>query len=240
MSDPNGSMSLGEIAAKWPAAIDVFERHGMDYCCGGSQTLAQACEARALSLSGMLQECADATSPPGQERCWTNASLSALADHIEQTHHAFVRQAIAKLDILIPKVAQSHGGTDARLSTLAAAYKGFRADMLDHMVREERVVFPWLRRLESPTQIHRGPPWSIRRPISCMVHDHDDVGETLAQMRVLTDAYAAPAGACGSYRAMLATLAQLDHDTRVHIHKENNILFPAGVRAEEALAHPSA
>jgi regulator of cell morphogenesis and NO signaling len=96
------------------------------------------------------------------------------------------------------------------------------------------VLFPWLRRLERPTEIQSGPTWSVRRPISCMVHDHDDAGKALATLRRLTNDYTPPDDACATYRSTLSTLEALEADTHRHIHKENNILFPAGVAAEDA------
>jgi regulator of cell morphogenesis and NO signaling len=104
--------------------------------------------------------------------------------------------------------------------------------MREHMIREERVLFPWLRRLEKPGAIMTGPPWSVQRPISCMEHDHDSAGAALARMRRMTNDFTLPADACNSYRALYQSIAALERDTHVHIHKENNILFPAGVRAE--------
>ncbi len=139
------------------------------------------------------------------------------------------------LQVLIPRVLAAHGTKDPRLAELAAVVRTFEEDMQDHMVREERVLFPWLRRLERKSEIHSGPPWSVRRPISCMVHDHDDAGAALARMRSLTDNFTPPPKACTTYRSMLRTLQELEQDTHVHVHKENEILFPAGIRAENLL-----
>lgn len=111
--------------------------------------------------------------------------------------------------------------------------------MRDHLVREERVLFPWLRRLERKSEITSGPPWSVRRPIDCMIHDHDDVGDAFRKIRVLTDDLTPPEGACSTWRECYRLLATFERDTHMHIHKENNILFPAGVEAEERLGGPS-
>jgi regulator of cell morphogenesis and NO signaling len=133
----------------------------------------------------------------------------------------------------MPRVLSAHAKSDPRLERLGEVVSEFLDDMAEHMVREERVLFPWLRRLERPTEIQGGPPWSVRRPIDCMVHDHEAAGAQLAEMRALTDGFTPPTGACVTYRSMLSTLEQLERDTHAHVHKENNILFPAGVRAEE-------
>lgn len=183
---PTAEMTLGAIAAINPAAIPVFERLGLDYCCGGRRTLAQACDAADLSAPAVLAMLTaprqpDATIP--RERSWADASMTELADHIEHTHHAFVRDATVRLRTIMPRVLASHAKSDPRLERLSAVVIEFLADMADHMVREERVLFPWLRRLEKPTDITSGPPWSVRRPVECMIHDHDAAGEHLAEMR---------------------------------------------------------
>ncbi len=229
--------TVGQIAASDPRSIPVFERLGLDYCCGGRVALAEAAKARGLDPDSVLRDlhaaCTDG--PPVEEPDWTRASLADLADHIEHTHHAFVRDALARLSTVVPRVVQAHGERHPELKELEGVIRSFAEEMHDHMIREERVVFPWIKRLERSSQIHKGPPWSVKRPISCMIHDHDDAGRALESMRRLTDNYTPPPGACPTYRSMLATLAQLESDTHLHIHKENNILFPGGIAAEERL-----
>lgn len=230
------TMSVGEIAAERPAAMAVFERLGLDFCCHGRRSLAEACRLRGLSVREVLEaiDAEEAGKADEAERCWADASMTELADHIERTHHAFAREALARLATLTPRVVKAHGGTDPKLGKLACEIAQLTEEMNDHFVREERVLFPWLRRLERPTEIQSGPPWSVKRPISCMEHDHDDVGAAFARMRALTNNFEPPECACGSYRMLFATLRDLERDMHIHIHKENNILFPAGVRAELA------
>ena len=235
MTLPDATITLGTLAAQHPASIPILELRGLDYCCGGTQTLSAACAARSLDAGEVLDAVISRENDPKAsiEQSWDTATMTELADHIEQTHHAFVRETLARLKVVIPCVLNAHGAKDPRLTELAGVVRHFEEDMRDHMVREERVLFPWLRRLERKSEIQSGPPWSVRRPISCMVHDHDDAGAALARMRSLTDNYAAPPGACVTYRSLLGLLEELERDTHIHIHKENNILFPAGVRAED-------
>lgn len=230
------TMTLREIAVIHPPAVACLERLGLDYCCGGHATLADAATKRGLDPSVVLDELRAAEHRTTEDvRDWSGATMTELADHIEQTHHAYVRDALDRLAGMMPKVAKAHGPVHPELIELVGVVAAFTDDMHDHMVREERVLFPWLRRLERRTEIQSGPPWSVRRPIDCMVHDHDEAGRALETMRRLTSGYTPPADACPTLTELYRLLEELERDTHLHIHKENNILFPAGVEAEKRL-----
>lgn len=231
---------LGRFAAEHPAVIPVLDRFGLDYCCHGEHSLRAACETARVSLDDVLAAIDEQRAEPNgePERCWLGATMTELADHIEATHHTRARDLFARIAAVVPRVRAAHVGRHPWLAQLEVTIRDLQEAMHDHMVREERVLFPWLRRLDRPSEIHTGPPWSVKRPISCMVHDHDQVAGLLGRIRTLTDGHLAPANACNSFRVMVSLLRDLDADTRAHIHKENNVLFPAGVRAEEARREP--
>lgn len=226
---------IGELARVDSALLPVFERFGLDYCCRGRDTLAEACLRAGVDLSQVLDAIAR---QPGTSAEPTHTSMTELCDQIEATHHAFARQCFDRLDHLIPKIAEVHGPASPGLKQLAVVYADLREEMLDHMVREERVLFPWLRRLEAPHRLESGPPWSVRRPIDCMIHDHDRVAAAFARIRELTTPERLPDNACLSLTSAVNTLRELERDTHLHIHKENNVLFPAGVAAEQAKIRP--
>lgn len=226
--------TLAQIATDNPAAIGVFERYRLDYCCNGHTTLTEACQRAALDPDDVLRSIATAprAATDADERDWTGASMSELADHLEQTHHRYVRVALDQIATTLARVVDAHAPNHPELLEIQPIFADFAAEMREHMIREERVLFPWLRRLEKPGAIMTGPPWSVQRPISCMEHDHDSAGAALVRMRRLTNDFTPPPDACTSYRVLLQSLDALERDTHIHIHKENNILFPAGVRAE--------
>jgi regulator of cell morphogenesis and NO signaling len=232
----NFDAKVGSLAAEHPEYIPVFERFGIDYCCHGSRSLDEACAAAGAD-AGIVRDALTSMPPtthPEDSVDWRRASMTELADHIEQTHHVFVGQLFERIGAVLPRVVESHASGHPWLVPLAAVIGELREDMKDHMVREERVLFPWLRRLERPSELDTGPPWSVKRPIDCMVHDHVEVARALARIRELTSGYTVPADACGSLAIVLDLLHRLEADTCSHIHKENNILFPAGVLAEKA------
>jgi regulator of cell morphogenesis and NO signaling len=238
MTTEQANESIGSIAVAYPESVAVFAQHGLDFCCGGSRSLEEACATAGLDADRIRAEIRAATAERGlaAREAWHTMGMGELADHIERVHHARARELIARIDGLLPPVLAAHGDAHPELRAVAETFARFREELFDHMVREERVLFPWLRRLETPGSLHIGPPWSVARPISCMVHDHDDAAAALGSIRRALAGYTVPAGACGSYAALIATMKELDEDTRIHIHKENNALFPAGIRAEAARA----
>ncbi|MCA9294149.1 MAG: DUF542 domain-containing protein [Phycisphaerales bacterium] len=233
------SMTAGQIATAHPELIPELERLGIDYCCRGNQTLDQAATDAGLrpeeAVRTLIACEPDPAAGPAETIDFAAMSMTELADHLEQTHHVYARETLDRLDTLISKCVAAHGDEEPRLAQLQSTVAALTEDMHDHFIREERVLFPWLRRLERKTEIQGGPPWSVRRPIDCMVHDHDDVGEAFRRIHELTDGLTAPEGACSTWTQCYRLLGDLERDTHRHIHKENNILFPAGIAAEERL-----
>lgn len=225
---------VGRVVAEFPAAARVFEARGIDYCCAGKLTIEGACRAKGLDSAALLREIAASI-----EQAWelpgprlTEMAAAELADHIEGTHHAYLRAELPRLSGIVAKVANAHGESRPKLCELAKLFERFREEMEAHMEKEERVLFPWIRRLE------RGgsgfPPWGIASPIGCMEHEHEQAGTALGSMRTLTDGFAIPANACTTYRVMVSSLEALERDTHAHVHKENSILFPMAKNLEES------
>jgi regulator of cell morphogenesis and NO signaling len=232
--------SVGEIVAARPSRTPVFERLGIDYCCGGGKTLATACGEKGLSLAAILRELAasDAEAEArGQdsETDWSHAPLGTLCDHIIDRHHAYLRRALPRLSELTRKVADAHGDWDDRLLTLRDIFSRFRAEMEAHTIKEEAILFPLIRHLEDPdaprpANVPCGA--GVSAPIPVMTAEHESAGAALAEMRSLTDGYILPQGACPTYRALLDGLSELEADTHRHVHLENNILFPRALEIE--------
>jgi len=231
MSTLSLETAVGQLVAEQPARSRVLEELGIDYCCGGRRPLGQACEAIGLDPEVVLSKLAAADAAPAPaERDWTMASLTELADHIEETHHAYVRSALPRLTVLIDKVNRAHGVDDVRLSDLRVVFTEFRADFESHMLKEEQILFPLCRKIDQrptdqPVGDARAQLRSVTGPISVMMAEHDHSGGDLSTMRTLTDDFTPPPGACNTYRAMLQALQEFEDDTHQHVHLENNILF---------------
>jgi len=225
--------TVGELVVERPARARVFEKLGIDYCCGGKKPLAQVCGQKGLDPRQVINEILAAdTQPMAEEADWGTATLTELCGNIESTHHAYLKRELPRLEFLTHKVANAHGSHDARLIDVARILDGLKAEMLQHMDKEEHILFPLCRALEhGSSQTPRG---FINMPIRRMIAEHEDAGNALAEMRRLTDDYSVPPEACNTYRAMLDSLAVLEKDMHQHVHKENNILFPRSIALEEA------
>ncbi len=222
MSTITKTMTVGEIVARFPAVATALEGFGIDYCCGGRKTLAEAVERKGLDLDEVVTGLEDAASgPSADERNWRAASLSDLCDHIEATHHEFLRRELPALASRLECVVKAHGDRRPEMHEVAEVFLGFAAELNAHMQREEQILFPAIRAVETGQTI-RG----IGAPIAVMEQEHDDAGRALERMRELTRGYAVPMDACGTCRALLEGLRALEADMHRHVHKENNILFP--------------
>jgi len=230
--------AVGQLVAEQPARSQVFEQFGIDYCCGGKKTLLQACDIRGLDVANvaLALEALDRIAPM-PETDWTSSTLAALTEHIVSNHHGYLRIALPRLTMLIDKVVNAHGAKDDRLAELQGVFRSFRQEMELHMAKEEDILFPMLQRMElggNDTLPAKLLCRSIINPIRVMLAEHDDAGAALTSMRDLTEGFSVPEGACNTYRAMLAALAELECDLHQHVHLENNVLFPRAIAEDSA------
>jgi regulator of cell morphogenesis and NO signaling len=228
--------TVGELVAERPARSRVFEELGIDYCCGGKLSLAEACARKGLDPGEVSRRLASAESVE-PEADWRAAPLVALCDHIVSTHHAFLRRELPRLRGLLTKLARVHGDRHPELRDVLAVFGPFADELTAHMTKEEQVLFPLSARLETGA-VPRTP--FVLQPIAVMEAEHDAAGRALAEMRRLTGGYAVPADGCGTYRAALSGLAGLEEDMHKHVHKENSILFPRVARLVAPDQAPSA
>lgn len=226
--------TIGQLVARKAGRARVFEKHGIDYCCGGGKTLSQVCRELGLDVRQILLELdqPDAELPSAQ-RDWTQTTLMELADHIEQVHHQYLKDELPQIETLLRKVVSVHGTRNPRLREIQRVFTSLKDELESHISREERVLFPLCRQLDQqqPHRVHA----LLEQPISVMMQEHEDAGEALAQLRRLSDNYTAPPDACNSFRRLYVDLSRLEADLHQHVHKENNILFPRAIEAETRL-----
>ena len=217
--------TVGELAVEDPSTARVFEKYGIDYCCGGKQSLETACHQRGIAPEALLKELNQpAAKPEPEERDWKTAPLCDLIAHIVTRHHAYLKSELPRIAELSTKVLRAHGEREPRLAEVNEVFEVLKEELDAHLMKEEMILFPAITKLEAGSS--SGAPCSIEHPIARMEYEHESAGRALAQMRHLTLDYYVPDEACNTYQAFFAALIELEADLHQHIHLENNILFP--------------
>jgi regulator of cell morphogenesis and NO signaling len=236
MSAPRLDTLVSQLVIDRPSRSRVFQRLGIDFCCGGKVPLQQAARDRGLDPQAVL-EMLETSEQAGEESFdASRLSASQLCDHIEQTHHAFLKSELPRLHVMLQKVVRAHGQRYPYMREVLDVFEPFMAELSRHTAKEEMVLFPLIRQLEEGKPLGRCCGGTVANPISMMEREHSDAGEALARLRQLTGDYAPPADACTTFRAALDGLAELERDMHLHVHKENNILFPRALELEEMAA----
>ena len=229
--------TLADVAAISLGAVRTMERHGLDYCCGGKQPFDEACLAKGLTPESVMQEIEQAQGTGVPERDWQTAPLGYLAKHIVATHHEYLKLELPALGKRLDKVLAVHGARDPEtLNRMAKVFGALREEMEMHMRKEEAILFPFIEqygRAEAQGQPMPPVPFgSIANPIAMMEREHVSAGDALGEIRALTRNYHLPSYACSTVGALYEGLQALEADLHVHIHLENNILFPRAIALE--------
>jgi regulator of cell morphogenesis and NO signaling len=211
----SSELSLAELVVEEPSRSRVFERYGLDYCCGGGHTLEEACQKRGVAIDEVVA--ALQVTHPSPEADWASASVDELIDHIVDVHHARLKEELPRLSQLLANTARAHGGQDARLIEVSATFETLRSELESHMATEEDEAFPAFRAAA------RGSSFVL---VDALEHDHAEVGRLLGLLAGLTNGFDQSRAFCGTHRAALDGLRELTLDLHEHIHQENNILFP--------------
>lgn len=219
MLDPN--QPIAQIVLDHPETTAVFHRHALDFCCHGTQRLADACAEGHEDLSQILRELDDALAdtPRSDEPDPRQLSTPALTHYIVERHHEYLRSALPMVISLATKVRSVHGARQPMLDNLVTTLRELEDVMIPHLDEEEAATFPML----EAGAMDRA---AIERLLRGMANEHLAVGELLATIRSATDNYAIPAWACGTYRRLFAELTTMEADIKRHVHLENHVLVP--------------
>jgi len=224
---------IGELVAEDYRTASVFKTYGLDFCCSGDRTIAEACSKKELE-PGIVLHALEEVRGQAQTTAIAYNSWPAdlLADYIEKKHHRYVTAKIAEIAPFLEKVARVHGERHPELNEVAALFSDCAIDLSAHMKKEETVLFPYIRSMTVNGAAHAAFG-SVENPISVMMHEHHIEGERFQKIAALTGNYMAPADACNTYRVTLALLKEFEEDLHLHVHLENNILFPKAIRMEQ-------
>ncbi len=227
---------INDFIAEDVRRTGIFEELNIDSCCGGHRTLAEACAEKGIDPEAVLKRLmADASEndPVAAVVAGMDGSLSEAVDHLLQTHHTFLKEALPRLAALLDKVVGAHVARHPELNTVQELFAQLRADLEPYLMKEEQVLFPMIRQLESnggTADLHCGP---LQNPINVMQAEHEQVSTLFERIRATTLNFKIPEDACESYRGLYNGLDELEVDTLLHIQKENEILFPQVLALQE-------
>lgn len=238
MTDIAPTTTIGDIVARDLRSAAVFARHGIDFCCAGRRSLADACQAHGVNQLELVRELDDLASDGTSADDATSWPLDRVVERI-LSHHAYVRRQIPLIQAYTHTLVAKKGAAHPVLIALSDAFDQLVSDLSHHLAKEESILFPYidamLRAQERGDRLPRTPFGTIQNPVRAMEHEHEHAGEDMRHIRTLTHDFTPPADACTTWRACYAELADFERDLHAHVHLENTVLFPAAARLEEDL-----
>jgi regulator of cell morphogenesis and NO signaling len=236
----NPTRTVREFATEIPNATRTFEKLGIDYCCGGSKSLSDACVHANVPVENVLKALEQASSfAPATEASlpdFSAGTLSGLIEHILATHHVYVKQELPRLQQLLNKVVSVHGKAHPELGRIQQTFQGMSAELVSHMMKEEHILFPHIVALENAVNTGRPKPrpvfGTVSNPVHMMELEHESAGAAIKEINALSSSYTPPEEACFSYKTLYSALEAFESDLHQHVHLENNILFPRAIALE--------
>ncbi len=230
--------SVGSFVADDYHTAAVFQKFGIDFCCKGGKSIEEVCENKKISSDKLLANLSDVSKQTGNQsidhKSWP---LDFLADHIEKTHHKYIEQTTPALTQFLDKLCNVHGSNHPELYEIAQEFNASAGELAIHMKKEELILFPYIRKMvaaqEKQKKAEQPGFGTVQNPIQMMMQEHDIEGERFRKMSSLSDNYNPPADGCTTYRVAFALLKEFEDDLHLHIHLENNILFPKAIELEE-------
>lgn len=232
--------TIGEVVAGNFRTAQVFERYGLDFCCGGKKTISDACSKHGINADELINKLQIVgINGNGKNSDYASWDLDFLVDHIINTHHAYLVKSLPSIYAHSQKVAGAHGENHPEVVKIAEYFSIMKEDMEAHLMKEERMLFPYIKKL---AEINRKkldvqfPPFgTINNPIKVMEAEHEEVGELMGNINQLSSNFSLPEDACTTYRVLYQELKEFEDDLHVHIHLENNILHPRAIELEKVL-----
>lgn len=226
--------TLADIVKNDFRSAAVLSEYKLDFCCKGGRTMKEACETRGINPIEVLARIEEVCLSSVVEENYNNQNLEELTQHIVEKHHEFVRRTAPVITAHLNKVARVHGQNHPEVVSVAHLFEKIKTDLEDHLIKEELVLFPYIRSLAADgTPPHHYPFNSVAMPVRNMMTEHEMAGEDMEEIRLLTGDYVPPEDACTTYRIAYKELEEFEADLHKHVHLENNILFPRAVELEK-------
>ncbi len=230
---------IGDLVAHDYRTAAVFKKNKIDFCCNGNRSIEDACDKKKIESDGLIEQLQVATAQTGSSSIDFNSwPLDLLADYVEKTHHRYVDNKIPEIIPFLDKIVRVHGDRHPELLEIAQLFKESAGELSAHMKKEELVLFPYIRKMVAAKQkgesvsAHFG---TVQNPIQNMMHEHDTEGERFRKISDLSNNYTPPADGCTTYKVTFSMLKEFEDDLHLHIHLENNILFPKSIELEKTI-----
>lgn len=230
------------VAADYRTA-EIFKRYGIDFCCGGKKSIASVCRQKNISAEQLqLEILALQNTSATPKHNFSDWQAGFLADYIVNVHHTYVKNNLAPITEFANKVALVHGDHNPETREIATLWKQLAEELTLHLNKEESILFPWIKLLESHVNSNSALAagtytGSVKRPVQVMEHEHDMAGDLIKRIQKLSNNFTPPEHACNTYRVLYAKLQEFENDLFEHIHLENNLLFEKAIILEETLEH---
>ena len=227
----------------WPKnyrTAAVFHAHGIDFCCRGNRSIEDVCSKNEIATEALISELEATLAEQRIDNAdYQNWPMHVLADHIEESHHAYVEEKTPVIQQYLDKLCKVHGERHPELFEIAAHFNDCAQAMAAHMKKEELVLFPFIRKMVKAEKMGESVDparfGSVENPIAMMREEHDAEGERFRTISELSNNYTPPEDACATYRVAYSMLDEFENDLHLHVHLENNILFPKSIKLQEKL-----
>ncbi|QQR96750.1 MAG: iron-sulfur cluster repair di-iron protein [Sphingobacteriales bacterium] len=231
---------IGEMVAQNYRTATVFKKYNIDFCCQGNRTIKEACELKNIDSKAVIQDLDEALHAKSDTQTdYQSWPLDLLVDYIEKRHHRYVEEKIQEITPYLNKVCKVHGPYHPELLEIKEQFDASAAELTVHMKKEELILFPFIRKMLRTKQEHKqldAPQFgTVQNPIHMMMEEHNTEGERFRRIEALSNQYTPPEDACNTYKVTYALLNEFEQDLHLHIHLENNILFPKAIRMEAEL-----
>ena len=232
---------IGELVAKDYRTASVFKKYGIDFCCQGNRTINEACQKKNIDSESVVNDLDAIIQAQGENATdYKSWPLDLLADYIEKKHHRYVVEKTAEILPYLDKICRVHGDRHPELFEINEHFNKTAGELAMHMKKEELILFPFVRKLAQAKQegsnVMAPPFGTVQNPIAAMMQEHTNEGDRFRKIEELSNNYTPPQDACNTYGVTLGLLKEFEQDLHLHIHLENNILFPKAIELEKELS----
>lgn len=233
---------IGKLVAQDYRAAAVFKKYGIDFCCQGNRSIKDACVAKNLDSKLVVTDlnCINQESS-GISIDYKSWPIDLLADYIEKKHHRYVEEKTQEIKPYLDKICRVHGERHPELFEINEHFNAAAGELATHMKKEELILFPFVRKMAKAKQENVKPDTpsfgTVENPIHMMMNEHNTEGERFRKIETLSNNYTPPQDACNTYQVTFALLKEFEQDLHLHIHLENNVLFPKAIELEKQLTN---